>query len=41
MPETDPRIEKLKDYLVKEFKLSVFTVKDIVWKVEQLFIKND
>lgn len=34
----DPRLQELKDYLINTRKLSVMTVKDILWKVKELFL---
>lgn len=37
----DPRLQKLKEYLLKERKLSIFTVKDIVREVKEIFMDNE
>jgi hypothetical protein len=37
----DPRIQDLKRYLLIKKKLSIFTVKDILYEVGKLFMKDE
>lgn len=39
MYDNDPRIEELKDFLFKK-KLGVWTIKDIIAKVRELYLKE-